>query len=390
MDLGEKYLEEGKYEEAILAFDEVITIESKQVTAYEGKGAANIGLKNYTEAETQLGTAKSIDYTDNGKVLMSDVYINTNRKDQGKALLDEVTNNQPDETKVIVYASQLYLQLNEYNKVIDLLEKKITNTTDKEELKKLYDELINTYVKSDKTEAEILALLERAAKATDDQSYLDKKASYSVKKPSFSLIPGEYQGVQNLEIVKGNAADKVYYTIDGSEPGITATEYSGPVSLQPGSITVKVIEVNENGVKSPIQEGTYSIKQKKLTNEEFINKVSGVWYFEEYKLVLKMTNTTYSVDAWFKDGCYGDYVVSDTTENGGTISIANLIGEGNNAGQRFINFDFGTPNDNKISVLGNNNGTWQEYVAAEFLGNDQYRVPFPLEGNPSTIVKLQN
>ena len=56
------------------------------------------------EAEAQLGNS----YTDNGKILMSDVYINTNCKDLETALLDEVTNHNPEETRVIVYVSQLY------------------------------------------------------------------------------------------------------------------------------------------------------------------------------------------------------------------------------------------------------------------------------------------
>uniref|UniRef100_UPI003594047D tetratricopeptide repeat protein n=1 Tax=Acetobacterium sp. TaxID=1872094 RepID=UPI003594047D len=85
LELGEKYLEEGKYEEAILAYDDVIKIDQKNVLAYEGKGATYLGMANYSEAESQLETAKSIDFTDNGKVLMSEVYINTDRKDQGMA-----------------------------------------------------------------------------------------------------------------------------------------------------------------------------------------------------------------------------------------------------------------------------------------------------------------
>lgn len=180
LNLGEKYLAEGKYEEAIIAFDDVIAIEPKKVVAYEGKGSANIGLKNYPEAETQLETAKSIEYTDNGKVLMSDVYINTERKDQGLALLDEISTGQSVETDVVIHASQLYAQMNETDKVIQLIEKKLENTSDKTEHKKLYDELFNAYVTVGKDSEEIFNLLERAEKATGDPSYTEKKAGYCV------------------------------------------------------------------------------------------------------------------------------------------------------------------------------------------------------------------
>ncbi len=380
LELGEKYLEEGKYEEAILAFNEVIAIEPKQVAAYEGKGSANIGLKNYTEAEVQLETAKSIEYTDNGKALMSDVYINTERKDLAKSLLDELINHNPEETRVIIYVSKLYSQLNEYNKVIELLEKKITNTSDQEELKKLYNELINTFVKAGKTEDEILALLERAAKATGDQSYLDKKANYIVKKPSFSLAPGEYQGTQSLEIIKGSSTDKAYYTIDGSDPSISSTEYTAPIALQAGEITVKMMEMNEAGIKCPVTEGKYVIKQNKLTNGEFIDKLSGVWYrYADQDCILNITNTELRFWVKYSPG-WGSYEILSTTEKGGTIRITDYKVEGVNQGPVEYEFDFGPPGDNKISIrlhTGNvaNSDAWFEYTAAQDIGNNRYQLP---------------
>ncbi|WP_373482828.1 chitobiase/beta-hexosaminidase C-terminal domain-containing protein [Acetobacterium sp.] len=380
LDLGEQYLEEGKYEEAILAFDEVIAIEPKLVAAYEGKGSANIGLKNFTEAEVQLETAKSIEYTDNGKALMSDVYINTERKDLAKSLLDELINHNPEETRVIVYVSKLYTQLNEYAKVIELLEKKIATTTDQEELKIIYDALINAFVKAGKTESEIIALLERAAKATGDQSYLDKKASYIVKKPSFSLTPGEYQGIQSLEIIKGSSTDKAYYTIDGSEPSIASTEYTAPIALQAGEITVKMMEVNEAGVKCPVAEGKYIIKQNKLTNGEFIDKLSGVWYrYADQDCILNITNTELRFWVKYSPG-WGSYEILSTTEKGGTIRIADYKVEGVKQVPVEYEFDFGTPGDNKISIrllTGDvaNSDAWFEYTAAQDIGNNRYQLP---------------
>lgn len=379
LDLGEQYLAEGKYNEAILAFDKVITIDDNQIKAFEGKGEANIGLKNYTEAETQLEAARAISETDNSNVLLADVYLNTNRLDQGKALLDGAIGNQPNEIRVIVHASRLYGMLNDYSTMLDLLEKKITGTKDKDQLKKLYDELINGYVKSGKTEAEIISLLERAATATGDSSYLDKKTSYLVKKPSFGLASGEYQGNQNLEIIKGNAADKVYYTIDSSDPSTSSSEYTAPISLQPGNITVKVIEVNETGVKSPITEGKYIINQNKLTNEDFVSQLYGYWYSEERKQAyLSFSNTNCSFGSWGKTSYGGAYEIVDTVENGGTIripqsSLSDSTSEMSYANV-FIVFDFGTPGDNKMSWHVDN-GDWSHYTAVEYLGNNQYRMP---------------
>lgn len=389
LDLGDKYLEEGKYEEAILAFDDVIAIEPKQVEAYEGKGASNIGLKNFPEAETQLETAKTIKSTDNGNVLLAEVYISTNRKDQGKSLLDDIVNKHPEEIKVVIHASKLYSDINEYSKVIELLENKISNTTNKEDHKKLYNELINGFVKAGKPQEEILALLERAASATGDQSYLQKKESFIVKKPSFNLAPGEYKGAQTLEIVKGNAVDKIFYTIDGSEPSLSSTEYTGPISLNPSEITVKMIEVNEIGVKSPVLEGKYSIKENKLNNEEFIGKLYGIWYFYAGGLnhVLYFSNA-YCVDQiWagsLGHNSGGYFEVENTTQNGGTIKITKChewkgtVSDYHPQAPAYFEFNFGVPDDNKINVRefgGGGDGKWYEWTAGESLGGDQYRLP---------------
>ncbi|MEL7662056.1 chitobiase/beta-hexosaminidase C-terminal domain-containing protein [Acetobacterium wieringae] len=385
LELGEKYLDEGKYEEAILAFNDVITIDDKQVKAYEGKGEANIGLKNYTEAETQLEAARAISETDNGSVLLADVYLNTNRKDQGKTLLDGVMSNQSSDIRVIVHASRLYGALNDHTTMINLLEKKIADTKDKDQLKKLFDELIEAYVEAGKSEAEILIILERAAEATGDSSYLDKKANYSVKKPNFGLASGEYQGTQNLELIKGNPSDKLYYTLDGSEPGITSTEYTTPITLQPGDITIKVIAVNEVGVKTPVQESKYAIKQNKLSNETFINQLYGYWYTYEPEEILKFSNSSciFLIKTW---SAGGNYQIVDTSENGGTIIIQNYCVEGTYPGPQKIEFDFGTPGDGIINCRFTNVNTgetfnWLQFTSAKDLGNNQYQLPTGFKSN---------
>lgn len=54
--------------------------------------------------------------------------------------------------------------------------------------------------------------------------------------------------------------------------------------------------------------------------------------------------------------------------------------EGYNARDIPIEFDFGTPGDNKLSCR-HENKTWFEYSAAEYLGNGQYRLPFEFAGS---------
>lgn len=50
LELGQRYLEEGDYEAAIVAFDEVISIDEKQPQAYIGKAAAYVAMEDYENA----------------------------------------------------------------------------------------------------------------------------------------------------------------------------------------------------------------------------------------------------------------------------------------------------------------------------------------------------
>lgn len=262
-------------------------------------------------------------------------------------------------------------------------DKTVENTTDKAELKKLYDELISSYVASGKSEADILALLEKAAKETGDQSYITQKENYIVKNPSFNLAPGTYQGIQSLEIIKGNDTDKLFYTMDGNVPEETATEYTSPISLPSGETTVKVIEVNSKGVSSPVLEGKYILTspESNLTAEELINKLYGVWYKEDTGSALQISQTSFReyIPKPLSTGG-GNFVVVSTTENGGTLKISNFTVDGDNQGDMLVDVDLGAPGDNKFSFRYEGRD-WREFTAAEYLGGNQYRLPFAFAGS---------
>ena len=60
LKLGYKYLEEGNYEEALVAFDKVISIDEKNVDAYLGKAQAEIKLDNKADALDTIETIITI------------------------------------------------------------------------------------------------------------------------------------------------------------------------------------------------------------------------------------------------------------------------------------------------------------------------------------------
>ena len=144
LDLGEKYLEEGKYEEAILAFDDVITIDAKQISAYEGKAEVYVATQKYGEAEKILIEARQIEPSSKTNLLLVEVYDKTEKSDEAEELLEET---------------------------ITLLMADIERITDKTELVNLYDQLISAYQRIGKDSGSIRSLCTQAYEATKDNKY---------------------------------------------------------------------------------------------------------------------------------------------------------------------------------------------------------------------------
>ena len=62
-DLGVRYLSEGNYEEAIIAFTAAIEIDSKRPEAYVGRGDAYTAIGNSEEARRDYEQALKLDDT---------------------------------------------------------------------------------------------------------------------------------------------------------------------------------------------------------------------------------------------------------------------------------------------------------------------------------------
>jgi len=100
-DLGVRYLEEGNYEEAIIAFTAAIEIDPKQAPAYVGRGDAYIGSgeteENLAAAQADYEKAIELDETNAEAYLgLSDVHIRRDEYDEALEVLKigyEITNN---------------------------------------------------------------------------------------------------------------------------------------------------------------------------------------------------------------------------------------------------------------------------------------------------------
>ena len=102
-DLGVKYLSEGNYQEAIIAFTAAIEIDPKRAEAYVGRGDAYIGngetAENLAAALADYEQAAALDETNPAAYLgMADVYIRMGEYDKAGEVLHqalEKTGNAP-------------------------------------------------------------------------------------------------------------------------------------------------------------------------------------------------------------------------------------------------------------------------------------------------------
>lgn len=85
LDLGQKYLTESNYTEAILAFTKAIEIDPESIPAYMGRAQAYRGTEQYEEAKTDYTTI--IDKTEEQPYTQAEAYV-------GRAEVDELTEDQ--------------------------------------------------------------------------------------------------------------------------------------------------------------------------------------------------------------------------------------------------------------------------------------------------------
>lgn len=104
-DLGVRYLSDGNYEGAILAFTAAIEIDPKRPETYIGRGAAYIGrgetAENLAAAQADYEKAIELDNTNVTAYLsLADVYIRLGEYDKAIELLREVLDRTGDDTEI--------------------------------------------------------------------------------------------------------------------------------------------------------------------------------------------------------------------------------------------------------------------------------------------------
>lgn len=120
---------------------------------------------------------------------------------------------------------------------------------------------------------------------TSDEQIREQFKQYLAIEPEFSVEEGSYDDIIHLKLT-GNTTGKIYYTLDGSMPDSTSTEYSSPICLDNGIYTVKAIFVNSFGLMSEIVTKKYEINVL-IPDAPVVTPVSGTYRSPE-KIVVEI------------------------------------------------------------------------------------------------------
>lgn len=115
----------------------------------------------------------------------------------------------------------------------------------------------------------------------------EKADEIVVAVPTFSIAKGIYAEAIDVELSTETAGADIYYTVDGSEPTIESTKYTGAIHIE-NTTTVKAIAAytaNGNTTYSNVASAEYIISPVKTYKE-----VSAVTSGKQYLLVSKADN----------------------------------------------------------------------------------------------------
>ena len=204
-----------------------------------------------------------------------------------------------------------------------------------------------------------------------------------INQPSYSVNEGTYTTPITVEINKPDGTDiSIYYTIDGTDPTVTATKYTGPITLAMNT-TLKSIAVDKNGSISEIKSAVYTISvptenipdvntpdqtsdqtNDVNTDEKFMNTVQGTWVSSQqgWTLTYSFTPTDPASGTLIHsevapngngDGYSANYTVTTTGgSDTGTINMKDVENAGIMPSSTELNIDFDSDNSNQIHING--------------------------------------
>lgn len=133
LELGVKYLSEGKYEEAVLAYNEVAKIEPNNVAAYKGLGKTYVIQGNSSEAEkTYQQGIGFVDDKEQLKLCLAGLYIDKNSYSQAREAYNDLIRANPGYVLAYEGLARLLFTQGRYAEAVSLLLDCASKNPDKE------------------------------------------------------------------------------------------------------------------------------------------------------------------------------------------------------------------------------------------------------------------
>lgn len=301
--LAYKLLENGKYEEAIIAFNKVIDIDGKNIEAHIGLSRAYVKLEDYDEAEKVLNKALEID-NKNKDVYeeLIGVYELTNKYDKISDLIEDLEGIglSSEADKLRPNGPTADLASGTYSEPIEIAlsgSEIIYYTTDGSE--PTSDSLrYNNKIKitSEGTHQVKAMVIDNRGINSKIETFNYVLAFEQIKAPTSSLYPGTYTTTQSVRLGNPNGKGKILYSINGEEPNL---EYNGAIKVTE-TTTIKARCYNETtGQKSELASWKYDIENKQIAPQ--IQQPSQQQKVSPFVDVTVQSGTGYTMKKFFTD-----------------------------------------------------------------------------------------
>lgn len=123
----------------------------------------------------------------------------------------------------------------------------------------VYEKLAALYIQQGKLE-EAKALLEQAVTRTDSDELAGLYQDTRTAMPGASCAAGAYRERIRVELLPAEDTHTIYYTLDGTEPGLDSRVYDEPIILKNGVTVIKAVAVNPTGYQSDTASYEYDIQ----------------------------------------------------------------------------------------------------------------------------------